>query len=476
MSTIYPTHIDPDPKDIQKLIDTLQFTYTKIEKEIYKATDFGVKNRKAILAQIEKIIIDLGADVQKFLAGRMPAYYKTGADDAIKQLRNIGADLSVSSGFNKIHQSAILGLVDDTFRAYAEALTGVKRSAGNIIGRATRNLITQQIAKGVISGEALRTAKTQIKGMLVEQGMSALTDRAGRRWSLDNYAEMLFRTKIVEARNLGLVNRAAENGHDLVQVSKHPGSCPLCLPWQGKILSITGSTPGYPTYMQAVEGGLFHPRCRHAVNILIPSLAKLTVGWDPETQSYGKPGKSIVDGVSSALQKSVIGPATAYNQTFAAQVKQVAQSGKWDFSIGPVKKLDRSVEKVINDYDADVFALKDANRSVLFIDNPWDKAEFQNMVDTTRSVFGNATVKEGLDITGGYAKSMINVKAPDGHIVEIQVTTREMWVAKKDLGGDELYHLLRTDTGMVKDVNALSEKMIRLYDEARAKTKKRLGL
>lgn len=293
MSNLYPTHIDPDPKDIKKLTNTLQYAYTKIEKEIYSATSFGVANRKRILAQIEEIIVDLGVDIQKFLAGRMPQYYKDGADDAVKQLRNIGADLSITSGFAKIHQAAILGLVDDTFRAYGEALAGVKRSASNIIGRATRNLITQEIAKGVISGEALRTAKAQIKGMLVEQGLTALTDRRGRRWSLDNYAEMLFRTKVVEARNLGLVNRAAENGHDLIQISSHAGSCPICAPWQGKILSITGSTPGYPTYMEAVTAGLFHPRCRHAANTLIPSLSKLTTAWNPETGMYGMPGDSV---------------------------------------------------------------------------------------------------------------------------------------------------------------------------------------
>jgi hypothetical protein len=95
---------------------------------------------------------------------------------------------------------------------------------------------------------------------------------------------MLFRTKVVEARNRGLINRMVENNYDLVQVSAH-GATDVCAEWEGKILSAMGQTPGYPTVAEAEADGLFHPNCRHAINVLIPSLAKMTDAYDPDVET-----------------------------------------------------------------------------------------------------------------------------------------------------------------------------------------------
>jgi hypothetical protein len=221
----------------------------------------------------------LGVDVEKFIEKELPVYYKRGADDAVKQLNNIGAEVGVKKQFNLLHKDAIAGLVDDTAKAFAESMTGVSRSARLLLGKATREMITAQIGKGMTAGDALRTVRKTIKGTLQEQGLSALIDKGGKRWELDRYAEMLFRTKAVEARNRGLINRMEQNGYDLVQVSSH-GGCDKCQPWEGKILSATGQTPGYPTLAEAEASGLFHPNCRHAINTVIPKLARETGAYD----------------------------------------------------------------------------------------------------------------------------------------------------------------------------------------------------
>jgi len=289
---MYPLHVEVNEKNILRIQRTFKRAYKDIVSEIGTATNFGVANRKAILAQIEQILTELGVDAEEFLEDELTAYYKVGADQAVKQLSNIGADVGIKEGFNRIHKQAIFALVDDTTRAFGESLTGVKRSAELLLGRAVREQITQKIATGLISGEALREVRRNIKGVLAEQGLDALKDKGGRSWKLDRYAEMLFRTKAVESRNRGLVNRMVENGYDLVQVSKHTGTCPLCAPWEGKILSITGKTDGYDTVRQAEESGLFHPNCRHAINALVPSLAKQTRAYDPKTGKLGNRGRS----------------------------------------------------------------------------------------------------------------------------------------------------------------------------------------
>ena len=97
------------------------------------------------------------------------------------------------------------------------------------------------------------------------------------------YSEMLIRTKAVEARSTGMMNRIVENDYDLVQVSSH-GATDVCGKWEGEILSVTGNTPGYKTVQMATDDGLFHPNCRHAMNVIVSNLAA-------ETKAYLSPAQ-----------------------------------------------------------------------------------------------------------------------------------------------------------------------------------------
>lgn len=60
------------------------------------------------------------------------------------------------------------------------------------------------------------------------------------------------------------------HGEDLIQISYHTSTCEMCAPRNGKVLSLTGQTPGYPTLAEAEGAGLFHPNCRHASSLFIP--------------------------------------------------------------------------------------------------------------------------------------------------------------------------------------------------------------
>jgi len=286
MASPYPVNVEINEKNLLKFIRVFRLAQGKIISEIEGATDFGVANRKALLAQIDNILEELQIEAEGIAQKQLPLYYEQGAKEAIRQLNYVGAEVGIASGFNRIHKQAILNLVDETAKGFAESITGVKRNTRNLLGKAVRKEITQKLAEGKISGDALRSIKREIIGVMKERGIISLIDKGGRKWELDRYTEMLIRTKSVEARNRGLVNRVIENGYDLVQVSDHMGECELCRPWEGKILSVTGKTKGYPALDQAESEGLFHPNCRHAINVLIPELAEKTKAYDYKTGKY----------------------------------------------------------------------------------------------------------------------------------------------------------------------------------------------
>lgn len=441
-----------DEAKIARLTGIFQTAYKNIVDEIKSATDFGVANRKAILSQINIILTDLGVDVDTFIRKELPEYYKSGATDAIEQLQDMGADIATDIGFNRVHKEAIEALIDETAKAFGESMSGVNRSAQLLLGKMSREMLTQKIAEGVIGGKAMREVKQSISGYLEQQGLDALVDKAGHSWSLDRYAEMLFRTKVVEARNRGLVNRMAENGYDLVQVSYHIGSCPICAPWQGRILSIRGETPGYPTVALAEAGGLFHPNCRHAINTVIPELASATKAYNSQTKSYGQSTQEIAAPYIVNAQK--------YQSIFEGKVQSIAKSTGLSYQVGPVKSVSRASEKIFTDYNNIATELKDYNRTVLFIDKKEDIATVKIQIEKQ---FGNVAREKKVFTTGEYQRVLININTPYGGQAEIQLTTKEMWKAKKELGGDELYHTVRVKKSGWQEAE---KKMIALYTEA----------
>ena len=78
---------------------------------------------------------------------------------------------------------------------------------------------------------------------------------------------MNVRTNTMRVYNDCLVDNIAQaTGGDLARISTGGDpNCPLCGPWEGVIVSISGKTKGLPTYEQAREAGCFHPNCVHTL-------------------------------------------------------------------------------------------------------------------------------------------------------------------------------------------------------------------
>jgi hypothetical protein len=132
---------------------------------------------------------------------------------------------------------------------------------------------------------------------LADQGITGFTDRAGRNWDLVSYVEMATRTAVSNAWD-NLQNRAlVRGGNDLVLVFtlSTEGSCPHCLPWLGKVLSLTGATTGdiavtladgtpwrgtvHATLAEAREAGFRHPNCRCSMLPIVNGMDLAPTTW-----------------------------------------------------------------------------------------------------------------------------------------------------------------------------------------------------
>jgi hypothetical protein len=63
-------------------------------------------------------------------------------------------------------------------------------------------------------------------------------------------------------------------GIDLFTVPGDGHPCPLCLPWEGAVLSVLPDDRARATIAEATAAGLFHPRCRHILAAYIPGISE----------------------------------------------------------------------------------------------------------------------------------------------------------------------------------------------------------
>ena len=128
------------------------------------------------------------------------------------------------------------------------------------------------------------------------RGIDGFTDRAGRTWHIDTYAEMATRTGAAHALRTAYEGELIARGEDLVIVTGNTYTCRLCAPWQDKVLSLTGLYPagthrlpsavgdGYVTVHvagtleEARAAGLHHPNCTHSEGLYLPGATVIEPG------------------------------------------------------------------------------------------------------------------------------------------------------------------------------------------------------
>jgi len=125
-----------------------------------------------------------------------------------------------------------------------------------------------QAATGMTANEFRKTVQDEV---LKSRGAWTFIDRAGRTWETKNYFNMLNRTLAAETSREAYRDTMTEAGYDLATIEGGigPNCCEACEKWAGKIVSITGKTKGYPSQDEAISEGLFHPRCRHYLAVVL---------------------------------------------------------------------------------------------------------------------------------------------------------------------------------------------------------------
>lgn len=238
-----------------------------------------------------------------------------------------------AEAYNVGHRAGVaeIGAMDDDTRRLIDEITpqaqAVDRLAEQTVDRVTdthrsilrtivdryRAIVSQVASLPLLGTDTRRQATQAAMQKWADEGITSFVDRAGRRWKLASYAEMAVRTGVARAATEGHMRTLETAGIALVIVSNSPRECPLCRPWETRVLAISG-----PEGVRTVEvehgtrdgemvpvrvagsldearrAGLQHPNCRHSVSAYTPGITRTeTATPDPEGYEAGQRQREI---------------------------------------------------------------------------------------------------------------------------------------------------------------------------------------
>lgn len=229
-----------------------------------------------------KIIGRLGRIVPPEVDERLTEIYRRGQGSAVADLRRVLDEdrIAVTQGFTRANRRAVQSLASAT----VEKLDGAHFQILRSVTDQYRTIIAETV-HGVSTGVATRREASQAAlNRFANRGVTGFVDRGGRRWNLQSYTEMAIRSASGQAALQGATDRLQENDRDLVVISDHAESCPLCRPWQGRVCSLSGTNRLFPPLSAATADGLFHPNCAHSLGAYIHGLTERSKPLDDPEQ------------------------------------------------------------------------------------------------------------------------------------------------------------------------------------------------
>ena len=223
--------------------------------------DLNIQGSAADRAKVEKQVKARIARLNQELSRAMDV----ALEEAAEKAERAGGGVTK---FSEKYATDILKLVQEQQGENLAAVYSRRMSQSIIEG--LRRATVSTIQEAAVSGLTLREQKNLIREKWEDSvkglGEAVFVDSGGHEWDARDYFTMNVRTNAMRVYNDVLAGSIIEDGSDLAQISRHGDPhCKLCFPWEGRIVSITGKTKGYPTYEDAREAGCFHPNCTHTL-------------------------------------------------------------------------------------------------------------------------------------------------------------------------------------------------------------------
>jgi hypothetical protein len=276
--------------DMQNSLTTYSSNISAIVAEALENPSRDAAFWKTVTAKIDAEYAAMQASMMQWADKTIPSQFKAFLKDIQEQSKGFltFAKQSISELVSADATTQVVGaLIQDAITGYAAALTAGKAEIEHLL-RKTQQMIIDEFLVDKTVAEAYQSGNLRnFKKLLAAASpefqaiLDAVKDgaviKAGRyHYKPGYYAEMVARVKWHEAQSQAALMQATNYGTDLLKVSSHNTTTAICIPHEGKIYSISGTSKVYPA-LQAMTP--FHVNCQH---LMFPEFAA----------AYGIDGKS----------------------------------------------------------------------------------------------------------------------------------------------------------------------------------------
>lgn len=241
-------------------------------------------------AAIDEVLGALQTDASGAIHEALAEAYERGQQAAVAELGALGVGQTAAAATAlptaPVVDRLAAAVINDTGPVYLRILRQTMDTYREVIARSA--------AAPVLGAQTRRQAAQSALDAFANRGVTGFVDRAGRSWELRSYVEMAMRSAVGRAAVEAHSERLGAAGVELVLVSQAPEECPLCRPWERKILARTGA-PGKRDVQvehatedgemvtvevagslpEARTAGLMHPNCRHTVSAYLPGASRI---------------------------------------------------------------------------------------------------------------------------------------------------------------------------------------------------------
>lgn len=246
-------------KELEKLIQVFLKAETDIINEIGYLRSKGLVDYHAVAAleRVQAILRKMENDsweyapkmIEKEFYVRVPEARKI-EEPVEKHVEGYKNAFALTAEQTDVVQRLVMNLMGEITDASMTVMSTLQTA---LIGRVEpdiyRRVGLEQVAAQAASGRGVNKAVPQFVQQLIQEGVTAFVDKAGRNWSLHTYCTMVSRTTRRQAEVLAVLT--ADPEQDLYKISSHGTTCAICAPYEGRVYSRSGTDPDFPPLAEA---------------------------------------------------------------------------------------------------------------------------------------------------------------------------------------------------------------------------------
>ncbi len=168
---------------------------------------------------------------------------------------------------SNLAEQGINTIINDTLQTYFKGFLKGEQTLKQLanltqIINMSEKEIAGLIAEGIMEKGSAQASYKKLKDAMLAKAddgkFITIINKNGKEihYGIKEYAELVTRTKMQDLNAQAVLDTAAGISADLVQISSHNTSCPICAPYEGQIYSLSGKDKDFPMLPDTTP---FHP-------------------------------------------------------------------------------------------------------------------------------------------------------------------------------------------------------------------------